>query len=268
MANYLDLTTKSADGPYRLPKIKGQLKPFRTIDDTTTYLYDYNSGELIFIDMDGSLDKLLYLPNPRPGLNYTIVNKETSGSNGNLTIQALTADTMRVINTAPRGVPQVEVVTLTLAGALVSSNTISVSIMGKTITAVFDTNSDTTLSNFAVSLQAVTEVSTAAVTLIASAVDNDRVITITAADSHKGNTLRVHTPTVTGGAGQVTVTPAVTKTATTWVGLAVVNNQAADYLQIDTDVSPGGEWIEIVCDGTYWYCKVTAIDSGAVFPMG
>ncbi len=49
MANYLDLTTKSADGPYRQPTIKGQIKTIRTENDTTNYLYDYMNVESTFI---------------------------------------------------------------------------------------------------------------------------------------------------------------------------------------------------------------------------
>lgn len=268
MANYLDLTTKAADGPYRLPKIKGQIKPVRTVDDTTTYLYDYMSGETIFIDMDGNLDMNVYLPNARAGLNYTIVNKNISAGTGNLTINALAADTMKVISTAPQAVANTETIKLTFGAAIVTGNTISMSIMGQTITTAFTTNSDTTMAEFAASIQAVSQVSTAVVTQVASATNNDRIIYISAADTFVGNTLKVHSPVVTGGSSQAIIQVTTERAASTWTGLTHVNNQAADNIQIDTDISPGGEWIELISDGTYWYAKITSISVAGVQPRG
>ena len=269
MANYLDLTTKSADGPYRLPKIKGQIKPIRTVDDTTTYLYDYMSGETIFIDMDGNLDKSLVLPNPRPGLNYTIVNKNISAGTGNLTINSIAPDTIRVISTAPQSSGQNETISLTLGGALVSGNTISVNVMGATISTAFTTNSDTTLAEFASSIaSSISQVSTAVVTQVGGGTDNDRVITIGSTDEYAGNSLKMHSPVVTGGAGQVAVSIATTRNATAWTGLTHVNNQEADYIQIDCDASPGGEWIELLCDGQFWYARITSVAVAGVTPAG
>ena len=268
MANYLDLTTKSADGPYRLPKIKGQIKPVRTVDDTTTYLYDYMSGETIFVDMGGNVDMNVYLPNARAGLNYTIVNKNISAGTGNLTINALAADTMRVISTAPQGVAQTESIKLTFGAAIVSGNTISVSVMGQTITTAFTTNSDTTMAEFASSIQAVAQVSTAIVTQVGSGTSNDRIINIAATDTFIGNTLKVHSAVVTGGASQAIVQVTTVRAASAWTGLAHVNNQAADSIQIDTDVSPGGEWIELISDGRYWYAKITSISPAGITPEG
>tara|TARA_R110002012_G_scaffold265481_1_gene448873 strand:- start:275 stop:958 length:684 start_codon:yes stop_codon:yes gene_type:complete len=226
------------------------------------------SGETIFIDMDGNLDMNVYLPNARAGLNYTIVNKNISAGTGNLTINALASDTMKVISTAPQAVANTETIKLTFGAAIVTGNTISMSIMGQTITTAFTTNSDTTMAEFAASIQAVSQVSTAVVTQVASATNNDRIIYISAADTFVGNTLKVHSPVVTGGSSQAIIQVTTERAASTWTGLTHVNNQAADYIQIDTDVSPGGEWIELISDGTYWYAKITSISAEGITPAG
>ena len=141
--------------------------------------------------------------------------------------------------------------------------------MGITISTAFTTNSDATLTEFASSIaSSISQVSTAVVTQIGGGTDNDRVITIGSTDEYAGNSLKMHSPAVTGGAGQVAVAIATTRNATAWTGLTHVNNQEADYIQIDCDASPGGEWIEILCDGQFWYAKITSISAEGVTPAG
>jgi hypothetical protein len=83
------------------------------------------------------------------------------------------------------GLSEAQVWTLTISEAFVASNTIDMDINGVSITSVpFNTDSDTTLADLAVQIAAVAAVTTAVVTTVVGAVDNDRVITVTAASMY------------------------------------------------------------------------------------
>lgn len=92
---------------------------------------------------------------------------------------------------------------LTLAGALVASNSIAVTVNGTTVTEVFDTDSDTTLENLANALAALPSIDEAEVQEVSGGVSNDRTILIIA--KIPGPSALTITATVTGGASQTAV---------------------------------------------------------------
>lgn len=69
---------------------------------------------------------------------------------------------------------------LTLAGPLVSSNVIAVTVNGVSVSTTFNTDSDTTLENFATALQNNPDISSAVVETVPGGINNDRSILIVA----------------------------------------------------------------------------------------
>jgi hypothetical protein len=97
-----------------------------------------------------------------------------------------------------------QVSTLTLAAALVTSNVVALTINDVNISETFDTSSDNTLANIATAIAAVTDVTTAAVTVVGGnqTGSDDVLITITAATA--GTPLDISTVSITAGASQTT----------------------------------------------------------------
>ena len=76
-----------------------------------------------------------------------------------------------------------QVITLTISAAFVAANSVTVKVNGNTVgPVVFGVDSDTTMSALAAALAATPEIATAVVTTVAGGTDNDREITLTAAD--------------------------------------------------------------------------------------
>jgi hypothetical protein len=70
MANYLSISTKSVEqGQGRLPKLRGQINPTKTVSSDTT-LYDYESGSVVLMGSNG-VD--ITLPAAAAGLNFTVI---------------------------------------------------------------------------------------------------------------------------------------------------------------------------------------------------
>ena len=108
--------------------------------------------------------------------------------------------------------------TLTLAGALVASNVISVTVNGTVVTTTFDTDSDTTLAALATALEANDDIYSANVVEVSGGVDNDRTIEIIVARPGPGVTT-INNAVVTLGASQSAVV--LTRTLT---GVAADNS--------------------------------------------
>lgn len=76
-----------------------------------------------------------------------------------------------------------QMLTLTISDAFVALNSVTVNVNGAAVgPVVFNTDSDTTLSDLAVALAATAAISTAVVTAVGGGTSNDREIVITAAD--------------------------------------------------------------------------------------
>lgn len=90
---------------------------------------------------------------------------------------------------------------LTASGPIVTGNTISCDVNGRTITQAFVTDSDATMAAFAAALQADADIESATVQTVAGALDNDRSIVIVAAVAAPTG-LAIPTCSVTGGASQ------------------------------------------------------------------
>lgn len=93
---------------------------------------------------------------------------------------------------------------LTMAGPLITGNTISVNVNGTPVTQVFDTDSDKTLEEFAALLATDPNIESADVETVSGAVDNDRSILIIAKKPGRDKTVFTDAK-VTGGASQVAV---------------------------------------------------------------
>ena len=119
---------------------------------------------------------------------------------------AATAGTVLIGENAGDSLAQKAVVTMTFAGALVTSNTIDMNIDGVALAQqTFSTDSDTTMAAIAAAIQALAQIETATVT---DAGSNDRIIVITAATA--GVDLDFSDITVASGSSQTTATVANT----------------------------------------------------------
>jgi hypothetical protein len=99
--------------------------------------------------------------------------------------------------------------TLTIAGALVTSNVISVNVNETAVSATFDTDSDTTLAALATALEANDDIFSASVVSVTGGADNDRTIEIVVNRPGDGVTT-ISDAAVTLGDSQVAVSLAKT----------------------------------------------------------
>lgn len=110
--------------------------------------------------------------------------------------------------------------TLTISGAIVVGSTINMDVNGTPLAAVpFAVNSDTTLANVAVALQALASITTATVTAVAGGTDNDREIVITAAH---GTLIYISNYADTGGASSTGAIQADVTPGPEWLNAAVI----------------------------------------------
>jgi hypothetical protein len=100
---------------------------------------------------------------------------------------------------------QVQKTTLTLGGALVASNVVSIKVNGTTYSVTYASSSDATLQALATAIAADPSVASAVVTVVGGnqTGSDDRVITITFIDNES---YAVNTPSITSGASQTTLT--------------------------------------------------------------
>jgi hypothetical protein len=255
---FLDQSVQSINKNRQLAKLSGTLRKTRTVTNSDVTLYDYDSGEVIFLAITGGSDVTITLPEPDPkktGLNFTFIATASPSGVGDAVIAAATADTIVTQAIVPAATAQTPRYTLTAAGALVASNTINMDIDDTPIAqATFATNSNTTLAAIATRLQASSAITTAVVTDAGPEVDDDRLITVTGANA--GVPVILSTPIVAAGSSQTTFTVATTRQPMLDTDAAAGSNLLADNVKLET-AALGGEWIEFISDGTYWYCRAT-----------
>ena len=268
MANYLDLTNKSREkygGSHRLAKFSGIIKGTVTITQYDTTLRDFESGKYIFLDIEGSSDVTITLPEPRAGLNFTFIAAGSPDGAGDAVIKANTDDTIMV---QQLGKDKQELIkpnyTITAAGALVASNSIACSVDGDALSATaYASSSDATLQAFATKLAALDEIESATVTVIGGnqTGSDDRIILVEGAN--KGVDVEISTPIVTGGSSQTTFEVVTTKQAVQNMATSLYVNEAADNIKLET-AGLGGEWIELVASDTFWYARTSAASNSAI----
>lgn len=272
MANYLDLTRKAYNGKHRLPQIKGQVSPHHIVTNSDYRLEDHDSGSTIFLGITGNTDINISLPAPRLGLYFKFINTLSPTGSGDAVIKSrdlgntAIEDNIVVQSTGPIQMAVSPVYSLTFSAATVTSNSIAGNVESTALSATaFDTNSDTTLAALATKLQALDSIASAAVTAVASATDNDRVILITGAV--KGKDLEFSGFTVTGGASQPTIA-IVTETEPMQISASTaVNNLLADNVKVEAG-STGGEWIEFIADDSFWYSRVSNVNASSISMNG
>ena len=267
MANYLDLTTKSSNLKRRLPKLRGQIPYTRTITNSDVTLFDYDSGETVFLAITGSTDINITLPRPRLGLNFTFINALTPAGSGDALIKSAGGDdTIVVQSTGPQQVMNFHQQRMTFSAACVTSNSIAGTVDGNALSATaFDTSSDQTLEGLASKMQATPNISTAVVSEVASATDNDRIITITGEVA--GIDVELSGFVVTGGASQPTIAITTVTEPITTTGASGAYNLLADNVKVEA-ASLGGEWIEFYADNNFWYSRVTNVTTAAISMNG
>ena len=167
---FLDQSVQSINKNRQLAKLSGTLRKTRTITSSDVTLYDYDSGDVIFLAITGSSDVTITLPSPSPaktGLNFTFIAAASPSGSGDAVITAATVDTIVTQAIVPAATAQAPVYTVTrqAAQALVASNSIAMDVDDTPLSATaFDTNNDTTMAALATKLQALSSITTAAVT--------------------------------------------------------------------------------------------------------
>jgi len=126
--------------------------------------------------------------------------------------------------------------TLTIDAALITWNSIAVSVDGVTLSEDFDSTSDTTLAAIATAIAGEDWITTAVVTEVGWDTEDDRVIVITAAVAGVDFTLA--NLTVTWGASQAWVVQ-----ATTTANEIDKDGYAKGCAFIDSDVASGTGWV-------------------------
>ena len=266
--SFLDESVPSINKNIQLANLTGITRTVKSVRDADLALHDYDSGSVIILGITGNTDINVTLPEPNPdqvGLYYTFISKATPSGTGDCVISTVTGtDNIVSRSGAPLSIVSAPAYTLTFAGALVTSNTIDTTINGEPMAqSTFATNSDTTMADIATKIQALSCVTTAAVTEVADAVDNDRVITVTGAV--KGVPLNIDKPTIAAGSSQTTCTVAVVTHPVATV--AGQTNHAADTVTLEA-ASIGGEWIQFISDGTFWYCSSNTLSNGTSLSLG
>ena len=255
---FLDQSVQSINKHRQLAKLSGVLRKTRTVTSSDVTLYDYDSGDVIFLAITGSSDVTITLPEPNPkktGLNFTFIAAASPSGSGDAVITAASTDTIVTQAIVPAATAQAPVYTITAAGALVASNTIDMDVYDNPITqTTFATNSDTTMAAIATKLQALSSITTAAVTSESGSTADDRVITVTGANP--GVPVVLSTPIVASGSSQTTFAVACTTQPMLDTAAASGINLLADNVKLET-AALGGEWLEFISDGTYWYCRAT-----------
>ena len=82
----------------------------------------------------------------------------------------------------------------------------------------------------------------------------DGVITVTG--ENPGVPVVLSAPIVASGSSQTTFTVACTTQPMLDTAAASGSNLLADNVKLET-AALGGEWLEFISDGTYWYCRTT-----------
>lgn len=131
-----------------------------------------------------------------------------------------------------------QVQTLTIDGPLITANKIEVDVDGVNVSAVFATDSNTTLAAFATAIQGEAGVVTAVVTDAGGGSDDDREIVITAAVA--GTPVVLENENVTLGASQVGIVQAVT-----------TGNQTVDSLRWTPLGGGAVDGVDVSVDGTF-----------------
>ena len=265
VTSFIDESVQSISNTRQLAKLSGVLSKTRTVTNSDVTLYDYDSGEVIFLAITGNTDITITLPEPsehKTGMNFKFICSATPSGTGDAVIASPTADTIVTQALVPAAEAKAPVYTLTFLGALVTSNAINMNVDGIAIASTsFAANSDATVAAIATKLQALAAISTATVTLVGGTDSDDRVITVTGANP--GVQVELSEPRITGGASQTTCAVATVTQPISDTADAAESNLLADNVKIEA-AALGGEWLEFICDGTYWYCRASASTTTAI----
>ena len=99
----LDQSVQSINKHRQLAKLSGVLRKTRTITSSDVTLYDYDSGEVIFLAITGSSDIAITLPTPAVGLYFTFINAATPSGSGDAVITPTGTDTIVAMSAADSG---------------------------------------------------------------------------------------------------------------------------------------------------------------------
>jgi len=239
----------------------GILTKTKTITNSDVILYDYDSGSTIFLAITGNTDINITLPEPsikKVGMNFKFIAALSPAGTGDAVIKTNTADTLVTHGIVPTATAVAPVYTLTFSAVLVASNDINMDINDTPLTTTtFATTSDATMQALATKIQADNAVLSAVVTVVGGnqTGTDDRVITVTGRDA--GMPVILSTPLVTSGSSQATCVLQNTVKSMNTTSTGNFNNLLADNVKLEA-AALGGEWIEFVCDDTYWYCRAGA----------
>jgi len=265
VTSFLNEQTSSINKNFQLAQLSGITRKVHRVLTSNLTLYDYDSGAAIILAISGNTNINVFLPSPSiPGLNFTFIVKDSPQGTGDCIIKAPEADTIvshLAGGSATFNKPQYF---LTFGSAFVASNVISVSVEGTPLpSTTYATSSDATLQALATKLQQLESIESATVVVAGGnqTGTDDRVIVITGAQP--GIEVSLSDITVTGGSSQPIWETQTTLQPIVGAASGTSSNLLADNIRLEA-AALGGEWIDFVSDGEYWYCRATAASTGAI----
>ncbi len=265
VTSFLNEQTSSINKNFQLAQLSGITRKMHKVTTSDLTLYDYDSGGAIILAISGDTNINVALPSPAtPGLNFTFIAKDSPQGNGGCLIKAPAPDTIVSHIAGGHAVFNKPIYTIEFSAAFVASNVITCAVDGEPLTSTtYSGSSDQTLQALATKLAATSLIESAVVTVQGGnqTGTDDRAIVITGLKS--GVEISLSDITVTGGASQASWEIATTKQPVDAVAAGITTNLLADNVKLEI-AALGGEWIEFVSDGEYWYCRATVANAGAV----
>lgn len=265
VTSFLNEQTSSINKNFQLAQLSGITRKMHKVTTSDLTLYDYDSGGVIILAISGSSNVTIALPAPTtPGLNFTFIAKDSPQGSGDCIIKSPTPDTIVSHIAGGHAVFNKPIYKLEFDAAFVASNVITCSVEGTPLTSTtYSGSSDQTLQALATKLAATAAIESAVVTVQGGNQTgaDDRVIVITGLKS--GVEVSLSDITVTGGASQAGWEIATSQQTVDAVEAGATTNLLADNVILET-AALGGEWIDFVSDGIYWYCRATVANKGAV----
>jgi hypothetical protein len=264
VTSFLNEQTSSINKNFQLAQLSGITRKMHKVTTSDLTLYDYDSGGVVILGITGGTDVVIDLPAPTvPGLNFTFIAKDSPSGSGDAIIKSPIQDTISAQTSGGQATFNKPVYTLTFSAAFVASNVITCSVEGDPLPDVnYASSSDNTLQALATKIASAASVESAVVTVEGGnqTGTDDRNMIITGANP--GVEVSLSGITVTGGVSQASW-DIVTNIQPIVGAASGAVNLLADNVKLET-AALGGEWIEFVSDGEYWYCRSTAASTGAI----
>ena len=261
MANYLDLTTRSADyNSARLPRFKGNIRPTITVTDTHTHLADFDSGTYVFFEGEGGSTTNVFLPEPRKGLYFSIMVTKAHAGGGKFLIKPREGSGAKI--SVRTDIPSTELQrgqwTLTFSGVLREENVINGKADGDAMAAhTFAESHDASMEAIAIKVAALSSVSSCSA--------SGNVLTVAGAEI--GQWVDLDSFVVTGGEedGRPTVAIACThKPTDIATELTELVSSVVTAIELK-NAAKEGLAAELIATDTKWYANfyaATAADIG------